>query len=195
MRLLKSCCLLFIVCSLVGCLDPNAGKKTESDEEKSKPAGGPSALERDLDKKIAADNKSQGKAGGLPRFNENRVAGKKGLVGMMSDRVYDYHQVIKLKPELKVVDKPSAQTVYSRAFFSITTRASKLAFERNLQIIKATNGDRWPTYKQYTDSMRQMRMKLSKLPSFAIYAYNDKTGKLLILEDPAARKAHEDASK
>lgn len=194
MRLLQSCCLLFIVCSLIGCLDPNAGKKTESDEEKSKPAGGPSALERDLDKKIAADNKSQGKAGGLPKFNENRVAGKKGLVGMMSDRVYDYHQVMKLKPELKVVTKPLGQTVYSNAYFGRLAGISKLQFERRIQGFRATNG-RLPKYKEYVNEMKKMGLKLVKLPKFAIYAYNDKTGKLLILEDPAARKAHEDASK
>lgn len=194
MRLLKSCCLLFIVCSLVGCLDPNAGKKTDSDEEKSKPAGGPSQLEKDLDKKIAADNKSKGKTGALPKFNDRRVSGKRGLVGMTSDRVYDYHQVIKLKPTLKVVDKPSAQTVYSRAYFSAMGKLGKGVFEYNLRLLKAESG-RNPTYKQYTDTMRSSKVQLPKLPSFAIYAYNDKTGKLLILEDPAARKAHEDASK
>lgn len=195
MRRLIPALTILAAFALAGCLDPNVGKSSDSDkpkEEKKDPAG-PNALEKELDKKVQQDNKQQGKPGAAPKFTTKRVSGKRGLPGLMSDRVYDYHQVIKVKPNLRIIDKPQGQSVYGNAYFTLA-KLSKGIFDYQMRQSKALNG-RWPTYDEYINMSRDMRKDLMRLPPFAIYAYDEKTGKLHIMEDPEAKKRHQEASK
>ncbi len=125
------------------------------------------------------------------RFTERRVAGKKGIVGLMTDRVVDYKVAIRQKPRLHEVQNriPGGDplTVLAGAYVSASSRISMLNFKNNLQIAAAANGGRYPTYKQYIDVKKKLRVELAKLPYYQVYAYKEDKGELVILEDPVLK--------
>lgn len=169
---------------VLGCLPP----KTEDDKTKSKKA-------QSLAKQLAGGGLDDpgGNPAGNPNakpvipppggFKTNRVAGKRGIVGQMTNQVVDYHAALKKRPDLKVTRKPKGNSFISSTYISAVGRVSIAAFDHNMQILYAMNG-RWPTYKEYMTQMKSMQVDLAMLPHYQVYAYNDKDGKLYVLEDP-----------
>ena len=122
------------------------------------------------------------------RFTERRVAGKEGIVGVVTDRVVDYKVAIRQKPQLREVQNRTSGgdplSVLAGAYVSASSRISMLNFKNNLRIAASANGGRYPTYKQYIDVKKKLRVELAKLPSYQVYAYKEDKGELVILEDP-----------
>ena len=60
-----------------------------------------------------------------------------------------------------------------------------LNFKHQIKILAALSPNgRYPTYKQYADLKNKLRVELTKLPEYQVYAYQEKKGVLVILEDP-----------
>ena len=114
---------------------------------------------------------------------ERRVSGSGGIVGVVTRRVENYHELIKKKPHLKVKEKATGGTLLSNAYLSAVSRLSVSQFEHNLRLYRELNGGKWPTYDEYMKKMKQFQVELAKLPPWLYYAYDEKTGRLLILED------------
>jgi len=165
----------------VGCLGYSALEdKAKTDEKTSeeKTQQPKLSLAKDLDAAQAQDGENSKQ----PKFSETRVAAKKGHVGVMTNRIYDFKKVTKLRPDLKVLKKSKGGTAFTSAYYSATSGASTANFERNIRIWKEANGGRWPTYQQLMTE-RDLQVKLAKLPSYQVYAYDDGKGKIYVLED------------
>lgn len=123
-----------------------------------------------------------------PQFHERRVAGKAKNFGVLTDRVVNYDVEIRKNPKLKIVDNRNGGGGYlstlGGAYFSSMTKLSKALFEKELRLRAELNGGRYPTYQQYITAKKQMRVELVKLPEYQMYAYQEKNGKLVVLEDP-----------
>jgi len=180
---LRRCCILFWAVLLCGCLSQVMPDKSEQKDESDK--NGEQQAEADA----GNGHRENGNADFPP---DRRVAGKRGTVGMVTKRVENYKELIKQKPHLKIIKRPRGGTLISDAYYSAVGRVSVMKFERNMQIYKEANGGRWPTYKEYTTQMKQFQVNLAKLPPWQYYAYNEDTGKLLVLEDtPMKQKAYD----
>ncbi|MFQ5731053.1 MAG: hypothetical protein ACE5KM_03755 [Planctomycetaceae bacterium] len=162
--------LVAVVCS--GCFPlPEKSEQDEKKTEKPKPS-----LAADLDK-IAGGNGKQ------PKFQEHRVAAKRGNLGVLTNQLYNYREIIKKRPKLKVRTKATGGTVLTSAALSATSRASKAQFDRMIQIMKIDMNRGWPSYNAVLKQMQQTGLKLAKLTPYQVYAYDEKTGQLFILED------------
>ncbi|MBM3968780.1 MAG: hypothetical protein FJ302_02800 [Planctomycetes bacterium] len=79
-------------------------------------------------------------------------------------------------------------TVTFNAYVSITSRASVLNFKHQMDILKATNDDKYPTFKEAQKLMKQLNIELAAtLPPYQMYAYDAKTGGIVVVEDKAEK--------
>ena len=79
-------------------------------------------------------------------------------------------------------------TVTFNAYVSITSRASVLNFKHQMDILKATNDDKYPTFKEAQKLMKQLNIDLAAtLPPYQLYAYDAKTGGIVVVEDKAEK--------
>jgi len=181
----------------LGCL-PDLNKKTEEKTKTQEQAGRKVGMENQFGIVADADEFGRRRAAPnpnpnpipqnkQPQFRERRVAGSAGNVGVLTDYLLDYNVATKQHADWKVLEKSTTGTVLGSAYFSAISRVSKANFERQMRIQKELNGGRWPTYKDYVSNLQKFRIDLAKLPPWQYYAYDDRTGKLFILEDPQKR--------
>ena len=79
-------------------------------------------------------------------------------------------------------------TATFNAYVSITSRASVLNFKQQMDILKATNDDKYPTFKEAQKLMKQLNIDLAAtLPPYQMYAYDAKTGGIVVVEDKAEK--------
>lgn len=200
-------CFAAIVVAAVSIGCDKTDKKSES-EPKRKPALGnlvaPSSIE---DLAQAGKNQDGGQphpgipplpAGANPvgqppevplKFHERRVAGKAKIFGVLTDKVVNYDVEVRKNPKLKIVEHKintsGPLAAYGSSYFTIGSKASMLNFKHQLDIMANLNENgRYPTYKQYIDLKNKMRVELVKLPGYQMYAYQEKKGTIVILEDP-----------
>jgi hypothetical protein len=178
-----------IVAVCIGCIKP--GAKTEEKSKTNEPGGRKVALENqfglagdldDLAKRRAAAN-PKGQPIAQPKVHERRVAGSAGNFGVMTNQVYNLPEIVKLRPDLKVMSKSTTGSFVTTSYYAPASRASALAFKHNMDIWKATN-DRYPTYREYISQTKQFKLEMAKLPPWQVWAYNERTGELKVLEDP-----------
>ena len=108
---------------------------------------------------------------------------------MLTDKVVNYDVEVRKNPKLRIVqlriDTSDPFSAYGTSYFTIGSRISMLNFKNQIKIAAALSPNgRYPTYKQYVDLKNKLRVELVKLPGYQMYAYQEKKGKLVILEDP-----------
>ena len=127
--------------------------------------------------------------------NANAVAAPpaqptKSIIGRTTSKIVDLAEA-KKNPKIVEVEKKDLGsdplTVSFNAYVSITSRASILNFKHQMDILKATNDDKYPTFKEAEKLMKQLNIRLAELPPYQLYGYDAKTGSIVLLEDKAEK--------
>ena len=115
------------------------------------------------------------------------------VIGKTTARVVDYQKAMQENPRL-IVKENKAQgndplSFAASAYVSARSRASLLNFQHNLDIMKAINENKNLTYDEVIKLMKQTGLELAALYPYQMYAYDEQTGALMILEDPDDKAA------
>ena len=112
------------------------------------------------------------------------------IIGKTTGKIVDLAEA-KKNPKIVEVDNKitgsDPLTVSFNAYVSVTSRATALNFKHQMDILKATNDDKYPTFKEAEKLMKQLHIELNALPPYQLYAYDAKTGGLVMLEDKAEK--------
>ena len=108
------------------------------------------------------------------------------ILGRTTSKIVDLAEA-KKNPKVVEAEKKDLGsdplTVSFNAYVSITSRASVLNFKNQMDILKASNDDKYPTFKEAEKLMKQLNIQLSELPPYQLYGYDAKTGSIMLLED------------
>lgn len=112
------------------------------------------------------------------------------IIGKTTGKIVDLAEA-KKNPKIVEVDNKitgsDPLTVSFNAYVSVTSRATALNFKHQMDILKAANDDKYPTFKEAEKLMKQLHIELNALPPYQLYAYDAKTGGLVLLEDKAEK--------
>jgi hypothetical protein len=126
----------------------------------------------------------------IVKRKEEVNVGEKGIIGKMTDEVVDMHKAMAENPELIIVENKAKGddplSFYASAYIAVRSQASQLGMQQQLQHIKILE-ERNPTYDEFVGIMKSNRIQFSKLPYYRMYGYDEKEGKIVVLEDPALK--------
>jgi hypothetical protein len=88
--------------------------------------------------------------------------------------------------EKNVIDANDPFTASAQGYFAAVSSLTKSAYEHDLRLQKALNNDKWPSFDAYKAILDMHGVKLKGLKKNQVYAYDDQTGKISILELPEA---------
>lgn len=112
------------------------------------------------------------------------------IIGKTTAKIVDLAEAKKNPKIVEVENKVTGSdplTVSFNAYVSITSRASVLNFKHQMDILKETNDGKYPTFKETEKLMKQLDIRLAELPPYQLYAYDAKTGGIVLLEDKAEK--------
>ena len=113
----------------------------------------------------------------------------KRSIGKMTAKIVDAKETL-TNPKVVIVENQVSGndplTIAANAYVSSTSRASAANFKRQLDLIKATNGN-YPTYEEYMQLAKQLHIDFALLPPYQMYGYDSDTGGLVVLEDKAEK--------
>lgn len=112
------------------------------------------------------------------------------IIGKTTGKLVDLAEAKKNPKIVEVENKVTGSdplTVSFNAYVSITSKATALNFKHQMDILKAANDDKYPTFKEAEKLMKQMNVELNALPPYQLYGYDAKTGGLVVLEDKAEK--------
>lgn len=164
-----------LTCSLLmfllgwGCIDPSMLKPKETAkkaDDAAAPAANPAAV-------AAAPA-----APGLPKDNTKLVDKKQALA--------ENPALIVTTNRINASDPVSAA---AQGYFAIGSQAQLLNLKHQIDILKADNNNKPPSFAQFNDLLTQNNVKLAGLYRWQVYAYDDEAGDIVILEDHAMKKA------
>lgn len=115
---------------------------------------------------------------------------KGSIIGRTTSKLVDAAEAKKNPKVIEVDNKVTGGdplTVSFNAYVSITSRASVLNFKHQMDILKATNDDKYPSFKEAEKLMKQLNIHLAELPPYQLYGYDAKTGGIILLEDKAEK--------
>ena len=110
---------------------------------------------------------------------------KQSIIGKRTAKVVDANEAKKQPHVVEVENKVTGSdplSVAASAYVAASGRASALNFKSQLKIVRATNG-RFPTFQEYTQLAKKLRIEFALLPPYQMYGYDAKTGGLVVLED------------
>ena len=70
---------------------------------------------------------------------------------------------------------------------AVGSKAEMLAFQNTINIHKATN-DKFPTYDEFMQYYKDAHVKLVGLRPWQVYAYDEETGTITLMEDPQEKE-------
>jgi hypothetical protein len=122
---------------------------------------------------------------------------KKVPITKREARLVDKNKAMQENPALiEVENEINASdpfTAVAQSYFTLGSRAQLLNWKHNLDLMHAAEG-RWPTFAEFQQSLKQSNVQLNGLYPYQMYAYDDQTGGLVILENPEEKRRHyEDA--
>lgn len=112
------------------------------------------------------------------------------IIGKTTAKIVDLVEAKKDPKVVEVENKVTGSdplTVSFNAYVSITSRASVLNFKHQMDILKETNDGKYPTFKETEKLMKQLDIRLAELPPYQLYAYDAKTGGIVLLENKAEK--------
>ena len=86
--------------------------------------------------------------------------------------------------EKNVIDANDPFTASAQGYYAAVSTLTKSAYEYDLRLQKQLNNDQWPTFEAYKAILETHGIKLKGLKKTQVYAYDDQTGKISILELP-----------
>ena len=193
---MRSLCVCVAVASLIGCDDFDKALN-----EPARPVVTPTGIASGSD--ISDVQKATGGGTVAPVANPQPAAvpdanaaaaapaqPSKSIIGRTTSKIVDLADA-KKNPKIVEVEKKDLGsdplTVSFNAYVSITSRASILNFKHQMDILKATNDDKYPTFKEAEKLMKQLNIQLAELPPYQLYGYDAKTGSIVLLEDKAEK--------
>ena len=112
------------------------------------------------------------------------------IIGKTTKKIVDLAEAKKnpkiVEANTKVTGDDPLTASFS-AYVSITSRASVLNFKHQMDILKATNDDKYPTFKEAEKLMKQLNIDMAAVPAYQLYGYDAKTGSIVLLEDKAEK--------
>jgi hypothetical protein len=112
------------------------------------------------------------------------------IIGKTTGKIVDLAEA-KKNPKIVELDNKitgsDPLTVSFNAYVAVTSKATALNFKHQMDILKAANDDKYPTFKEAEKLMKQLHIELNALPPYQLYAYDAKTGGLVLLEDKAEK--------
>jgi hypothetical protein len=122
---------------------------------------------------------------------------RQGIIGKTTAQVVDLHAAMAQNPNLKIVEQRAQGgdpiTFALDAYVDVRSRVSTLGMQRDIQAYKALN-DRFPTYAEFMDTMRQHGIQFSMIEPYRMYGYDEKTGAIVVLEDPDDKRRRYEAA-
>jgi len=162
---------IMLAFSLAGCIDPSMmnQKGEASKEEAAQPAAAPPA---------PAGPAGAPAAPAMPKDNTKIVDKKQAL--------QENPALIETTNRINAGDPVSAA---AQGYFAIGSQAQMLNLKHQIDILKADNDNKPPSFAQFDDLLRQNNVQLKGLYRWQVYAYDDQAGDIVILEDHAMKKA------
>lgn len=112
----------------------------------------------------------------------------KGIIGKTTNHVVDMHKAMEENPELQIVENriegSDPITQATSAYVSLRSKPQMLAFQSQIKTEMALN-QRPPTYEELQKMMKTHGVQFAMLYPWQMYGYDEKTGKIVILADPA----------
>ncbi len=143
----------------------------------------PGCIEKEVKKK--EPKQEQAKAEPAPAKRPN-------LIKRKTSEVLDKHKAMAENPNLiEVENKITGKdplTVSLEAYISASSRINVLNFQHQVDLMRAMNDNRPPSYEEIIKLIKQTKMEFNALPDYQKFAYDEKEGKFLILEDPQEKK-------
>ncbi len=143
----------------------------------------PGCNKKDVKKKEAKQEQAEAKPAPVKRPN---------LLKRKTSEVLDKHKAMAENPKLiEVENKITGKdplTVSLEGYISASSRINVLNFQHQVDLMRAMNDNRPPTYKEIVELIKQTKMEFNALPDYQKFAYDEKEGKFLILEDPEEKK-------
>ena len=112
------------------------------------------------------------------------------ILGKTTGKIVDLVEAKKNPKVVEVDNKITGSdplTASFGAYVSITSRASALNFKHQMDILKATNDGKYPTFKEAEKLMKQLHIELTELPPYQMYGYDANSGGIVMLEDKAEK--------
>ncbi|MBL4884619.1 MAG: hypothetical protein JKY95_08810 [Planctomycetaceae bacterium] len=135
--------------------------------------------------KKEADPKPAGQAAApAPEKRPNLLKRKTSEVADMNKAMADNPKLIEVENKITGSDPLS---VALEGYISASSRINVLNFQHQIDLMKATD-DRNPTYEEIVTLIKQTNMEFNALPDYQTFAYDEKEGRFLILEDPEKKK-------
>ena len=163
-----ACLFLFSAC--LGCQDPQDIARKQGMANGNEPQEQPPAAEQ-----VAPEPAAQ-PAGG---DQKKSILQKTTAVVVDAKKALENPEIIVVDGKIKGVD-PFSQA--GSAYVSMSSRVSTLGMQQAIKAHKALN-DRFPTYDEYMQMMKENRIEFAALPPYKMYGYDAETGNILVLED------------
>ena len=153
-------------------------------------AGNPTPSGAPAGQAAPANNAAVGNnAGGIPapltQPNPPAQDDGKGIIGKMTGKVVKLEDY-KDKPNFKVVEnRPGGDDPLSfslSAYVSVRSQASLFGIQSALKTFKVVE-ERNPTYDELMKMMQEHRIEFAALYPWQQYAYDSKTGQVVVIED------------
>ncbi|MCA9003806.1 MAG: hypothetical protein KDA70_00935 [Planctomycetaceae bacterium] len=155
-----------------GCKDPKEIARQQGETIEEKPQN--KVPQQPVAENAAADEQA-GKA------DDN----KKSIIHKTTAVVVDAKKALE-NPSIEVVDgKIKGVDPYSQAgsaYVSMASRVSTLGMQQAIKAHKALN-DRFPSYDEYIQMMKENRIEFAQLPPYKMYGYDAESGNILVLQD------------
>lgn len=174
-RLAWLAAMLFTLAPHWGCIDPSMMKPWGEGSEEEATDGGA----------VAAQPPDQSGGEAAPAGQANIAPQDvKTLVDARQARAQN-PKLVEVENRINATDPVSAA---GSAYFAITTRAQLLNMEHAIKIYKADNDNKHPPFAEFSRMLKDANVELKGLYRWQVYAYDDQTGELLILEDPDRKR-------
>lgn len=83
-----------------------------------------------------------------------------------------------------VINAQDPLSAVAQGYFAAVSTVTIAAYQHDLKLWYELNGQRWPTFAEYKDILSKHDIQLKGLKPRQVYAYDDQTGQLSILEVP-----------
>ena len=158
----------------LGCQDPQDIARKQGMADGNEPQGqAPAGAAEEMP--AAAEPAAQ-PAGG---DQKKSILQKTTAVVVDAKKALENPEIIVVDGKIKGVD-PFSQA--GSAYVSMSSRVSTLGMQQAIKAHKALN-DRFPTYDEYMQIMKENRVEFAALPPYKMYGYDAESGNILVLED------------
>ncbi len=114
----------------------------------------------------------------------------RGVIGQTTAQVVDAKEWLQkpgIEPQNGNIEGVDPFSRTASGYFTLAAQTSTLGLQQAVQHYRALN-DRFPPYEEFMRMMQENRIEFTKLRWYEIYAYNEDTGKILVLVDTVAKE-------